>query len=253
MFTKDFVKPEPARPMIPQSVLDVVREAQAAGRRAEEKANLNMPFRARLRAREAVRPQSTLAIISGIQARPPAQAAKARPFRPAPPSRAPKRAMRAAPGQSGPLQIGRGGKGLALAGGGHDDDGGSSRLGDMSQFAFAGLAVLGLAGLSFMAADSALNGGFADQDGGDGQPDTFANGHPTPPAGDASVAAMAVASTPVGAAPVQWFDYRKLADTLAAQKASFQAAAAESAKADAAAARQAKAQAATAIAEAEAA
>ena len=240
MFTKDFVKPQPVRPMIPDSVRYSVLAAQDAGRRAEDRANLDMPFRARLRARDGVRPQSTLAILSGIE-----NQAQAKTKAAAPP-RGPIRPLRAVPANPGFLALGKNGKGGILSGGGSDDDDGSNRLADISQFAFAGIAVLGLAGLSVMAAESALHGGT------DGNAGPLADLPPslTPGGGAASSVAMAAASTPEGAAATAWFDYRGLADRLAASKAAY-----DTAQRDAAAAEseQARIQAASAIADAEAA
>ena len=237
MFTKDFVKPQPVRPMIPDSVRYSVLAAQDAGRRAEERANLDMPFRARLRARDGVRPQSTLAIISGIENQARAKTAT--------PPRGPVRPLRAVPANPGFLALGRNGKGGILSGGGSDDDDSRNRLADISQFAFAGIAVLGLAGLSVMAAESALHGGT------EGNTGPLADLPPslTPGGGAASSVAMAAASTPSDAAPTAWFDYRGLADRLAASKAAY-----ETAQRDAAAteSEQARLQAASAIADAEA-
>ena len=240
MFTKDFVKPQPVRPMIPDSVRYSVLAAQDAGRRAADRANLDMPFRARLRARDGVRPQSTLAILSGIE-----NQAQAKTKAAAPP-RGPIRPLRAVPANPGFLALGKNGKGGILSGGGSDDDDGSNRLADISQFAFAGIAVLGLAGLSVMAAESALHGGT------DGNAGPLADLPPslTPGGGAASSVAMAAASTPEGAAATAWFDYRGLADRLAASKAAYDTAQREAATAEA---EQARIQAASAIADAEAA
>ena len=239
MFTKDFVKPQPVRPMIPDSVRYSVLAAQDAGRRAEDRANLDMPFRARLRARDGVRPQSTLAILSGIE-----NQAQAKTKAAAPP-RGPIRPLRAVPANPGFLALGKNGKGGILSGGGSDDDDGSNRLADISQFAFAGIAVLGLAGLSVMAAESALHGGT------DGNAGPLADLPPslTPGGGAASSVAMAAASTPEGAAATAWFDYRGLADRLAASKAAYDTAQRDAATAEA---EQARLQAASAIADAEA-
>lgn len=236
MFTKDFTRPEPVRPMIPDSLRHTVQAAQDAGRRAEERANLDMPFRARLRARDGVRPQSTLAIITSIENQPRTASA---------PPRGPIRPLRAVSANPGFLPLGKAGRGGGLSGGSNDDDDGSSRLADISQLAFAGLAVLGLAGLSVMAAESALNGG------GDEDPGPLAELPPTlnPGGGAASSAAMAAASTPVDAAPTAWFDYRRLADTLAANKTAYETAQREAAASEL---EQARVQAATAIAETEA-
>jgi len=239
MFTKDFTKPEPVRPLIPDSLRHTVRAAQDAGRRAEERANMNMPFRARLRARDSVRPQSTLAIISGIQAKASDAGKPVRTSR----DRAPIRPLRAVSANPGLLPLGRNGKS-----GGQDDDDSGSRLADISQLAFAGLAVLGLAGLSVMAAESALQGG--DPESGtetDAIQTTGLNNVITPSA--ASSVAMADASNPVGAAPTQWFNYQGVADHLAARKAAYETAQRESATAEA---EQARVEAANAIADAEA-
>jgi hypothetical protein len=240
MFTKDFTKPEPVRLMIPESVRYTVRAAQDAGRREVERANLNMPFRARLRARDGVRPQSTLAIISSIENEARAQLAT----QSAPP-RGPIRPMRAVSANPGILPLAEKGKGGGLSGGSHDDDDGSNRIADISQFAFAGLAVLGLAGLSVMAAESALNGG------GDQDPGPLAELPATlnPGGGAASSVAMAAASTPADAAPTAWFDYRRLADTLAANRSAYETAQREAAAAES---EQARVQATNAIAEIEA-
>ena len=239
MFTKDFTKPEPVRPMIPESVRQTVRAAQDAGRRAEERANMNMPFRARLRARDAVRPQSTLAIISGIQAKASDTSKPAKPSH----NRGPIRPLRAVSANPGLLPLGRNGKG-----GGQDDDDTGSRLADISQLAFAGLAVLGLAGLSVMAADTALHNGDAESD----TETEASNGtgfDPVAAPSAASSIAMAEASTPVGTAPTQWFNYQGVADQLAARKAAFDTAQREAATAEA---EQARIEAANAIADAEA-
>ncbi|MBU2606849.1 MAG: hypothetical protein KKC43_13260 [Alphaproteobacteria bacterium] len=212
MFTKDFVKPQPVRPMIPDSVRYTVRAAQDAGRLAEERANLDMPFRARLRARDGVRPQSTLAIISGIENQVQAKA------KPATPPRGPIRPLRFVPANPGFLALGKNGKGGILSGGGNDDDDGGNRLSDISQFAFAGIAVLGLAGLSVMAAESALHSGTQ------GNAGPLADVPPSlaPGGGAASSVAMAAASTPSDAVPTAWFDYRGLADRLAANQAAYE-------------------------------
>ncbi len=114
---------------------------------------------------------------------------------------------------------------LGRSGGGGGGDGGDersggSRLGDISQFAFAGLAVLGLAGLSVLAAESALKG---QSDDGDASGDLdFADGGAgkvTPSQGDTSTIALAEAAAPVNSGTVQpWFDYRGTADRLAARQ-----------------------------------
>lgn len=51
---------------IPDTLRTAVRAAEETGRQAQEKAMFAMPFRARLRARETVRPRTTLSILSRI-------------------------------------------------------------------------------------------------------------------------------------------------------------------------------------------
>ncbi|MEX1250105.1 MAG: hypothetical protein WEA77_02800, partial [Hyphomonas sp.] len=51
-------------PLLPDSLREGVREGEAAGRAAEDLAQSAMPFRARLRASDAVRPQPTLSILT---------------------------------------------------------------------------------------------------------------------------------------------------------------------------------------------
>lgn len=108
-------------------------------------------------------------------------------------------------------------------GGGGDEREGGSRLGDISQFAFAGLAVLGLAGLSVLAAESALKG---QPDDGDASSDDLdiadgGAGGVVTPQGDASTVALAAAA-PTSGEVQPWFDYRGTADRLAARKVKFE-------------------------------
>lgn len=229
-----------ARPVLPESLRQAVREAEATGRRAEERAQLAMPFRARLRARDAVRPQSTLAILADADQFGDARYARG------------KRRDSVA-GAALPAGFGLG----AGSGSGDDDAGGvGPRMNDVSQFAFAGLAVLGLAGLSVMAAESALNPsreGGIDAAGAAGR---LAELDFARLGTEASVSANALASaagdalTPAAAPPVPWFDYRGFADQLQARIAAH-----EEAERAAARIREADAErmAAAAIADAEAA
>ena len=122
----------------------------------------------------------------------------------------------------------------------------ATRIGDMSQIAFAGLAVLGLAGLSVMAAENALQG--PDRSTGV-RTGTDSASEPAPElkAGGASSVALAAA---VPEEPRAWFNYQGVADMLAEKKAEMDAAALV---AQEAAEREARLQAANAIAEAEAA
>lgn len=117
-----------------------------------------------------------------------------------------------------------------------------TRIGDISQIAFAGLAVLGLAGLSVMAAENALQG-----PGRTTATDTGADTVSPTVTGAASSVALAAAAP---AEPKAWFNYQGVADALAASKAEMDAAAAAAKEA---AEREARLQAANAIADAEAA
>ncbi|MEQ9505502.1 MAG: hypothetical protein RLO80_04475 [Hyphomonas sp.] len=217
---------------LPESLRQAIRDAQATGRAAEERAHLAMPFRARLRARDAVRPQPTLSILTDsgpITSGPvsPLAISEVRTLRKPP---APSRPVRKAP--LVPVAATAGGIPVTRQGGDDDDDnpGFFARLGDFSQFAFAGLAVLGLAGLSVMAAENAL-GGKTSTDDADGEGNvTTANFDTAPLAASVSAAAVEQASAPAGTATTPWFDYNGTADLLKARIAELQAAEAETAR-----------------------
>lgn len=228
-------------PALPESLRDAVRGAEATGRAAEERAHLAMPFRARLRARDAVRPQPTLSILTGskpvtsapsvMRLPPPVQMPVAPPSEvrtlkrqpPVRPQAKPKGEVKIVPaavtGAAVTLpKAGANGSGARRTG--DDEEEGGWKLSEFSQFAFAGLAVLGLAGLSVMAADSALNGG---KDKTEGEGDTLAAS--SLPGTEVSVAALGDA-----ASPVPWFDYKGTADLLKARLAELQAQEQESAR-----------------------
>ena len=219
-------------PALPESLRQAVREAEATGRAAEERAQLAMPFRARLRARDAVRPQPTLSILthSGPIAAGPVhhqaisevRALRKQPVPGRPVNKAPLVPVAATAGGLTVIQKGSG------AGSRDDEDGedrGSifGRISDFSQFAFAGLAVLGLAGLSVMAAENALGPNTGDEAEGDPAL-TTASAEPAPLAASVSAAAVEQASAPVGAATTPWFDYRGTADLLKTRMAQLEAA-----------------------------
>lgn len=227
-------------PALPDSLRQAVRDAQATGRAAEDRAQSAMPFRARLRARDAVRPQPTLSILTD-----------AAPITSGPVSHnaiSEVRLLRKAPQRPGkpankapliPVAATAGGiaviKDPGPRGGSRDDDdearaGFFARMGDFSQFAFAGLAVLGLAGLSVMAAENAL-GAKTNTDDVDGDGNVTTAGLETAPL-TASVSAAAVeqASVPAGAVTTPWFDYRGTADFLKNRVAELQSADAEAAR-----------------------
>lgn len=134
-----------------------------------------------------------------------------------------------------------------------------SRLGDMSQFAFAGLAVLGLAGLSVMAAESALNSKSGATAGdGDANADPFvtaASADQVTPSGPASGSVITADASALGAAqaaPSSWFDYRGVGDLLRTRKAEADRLLAEAAAEDMQRRAEDEARAAATIAESEA-
>ncbi|WP_375210042.1 hypothetical protein [Hyphomonas jannaschiana] len=122
----------------------------------------------------------------------------------------------------------------------------STRLGDVSQLAFAGLAVLGLAGLSVLAAQNALKSKDKAVEPATGTSETGALAPALKPGG-ASAVALASAAEPE--APKAWFNYQGVADMLADRKAEMEA---EAKLAQEAADKEARLRAAKAIADAEA-
>lgn len=221
-------------PALPESLRDAVRGAEATGRADEERANLAMPFRARLRARDAVRPQPTLSILTGskpvtsapsvMRLPPPVQMPVAPPSEvralkrqpPVRPPAKPKRENKVVPAAVTGAVVTLpkpGANGSGARRNADDEEEGGWKLSEFSQFAFAGLAVLGLAGLSVMAADSALNGG---KDKTEGEGDTLSASNL--PGTEVSVAALGEA-----VAPTPWFDYKGTADILKARVAELQA------------------------------
>ena len=222
-------------PALPESLRQAVREAEATGRAAEERAQSAMPFRARLRARDAVRPQPTLSILthSGpVSAGPvnPVAVSEVRLLRREPV--VPGRPVNKAPLK--PVAATAGGVPVIQQGGSDDDEaevrpGFFGRMGEFGQYAFAGLAVLGLAGLSVMAAENAL-GTKTDTDDSDAEGMVTAASLEAAPVASISAAAVEQASAPVGAAATPWFDYRGTADLLKARLAEIEAADKEEAR-----------------------
>jgi hypothetical protein len=125
----------------------------------------------------------------------------------------------------------------------------STRTGDISQLAFAGLAVLGLAGLSVLAAQNAFkDDGKTDKNvTGATETDMGALAPDLKPGGASSVALASAVATEE---PKAWFNYQGVADMLAERKAEMEA---EAKAAQEAADKEARLRAATVIAEAEAA
>ncbi len=233
MRSEDVTVSKSTPPELPETLRQAVREAEETGRRAEEIAHLNMPFRARLKARDHVRPQSTLAILSGIDVREEVrEVRRRRPVAPAVAQVPVPSAGRALPGGSGSGRLPP-----------PDSQKPANRFGDASQFAFAGLAVLGLAGLSVIAAENALRGS------GEADPDPGAEDSIDLAGSAAATAIPAEASAPANSPPVPWFDYRSVAEALKARIAAYEA---EQRAAELAAAEESQRLAAAAIAEAEA-
>ncbi len=222
-------------PALPESLRQAVREAEATGRAAEERAQSVMPFRARLRARDAVRPQPTLSILthSGpVSAGPvnPVAVSEVRLLRREPV--VPARPVNKAPLK--PVAATAGGVPVIQQGGSDDDEaevrpGFFGRMGEFGQYAFAGLAVLGLAGLSVMAAENAL-GTKTDTDDSEADGMVTAASLEAAPVASISAAAVEQASAPVGTAATPWFDYRGTADLLKARLAEIEAADKEEAR-----------------------
>jgi len=123
----------------------------------------------------------------------------------------------------------------------------STRMGDVSQLAFAGLAVLGLAGLSVLAAQNALKNKDKAAEPVTGTQETGALAPALKPGGASAVALASVAEPE---APKAWFNYQGVADMLAERKAEMEA---EAKVAQEAAEQEARLRAAKAIADAEAA
>lgn len=247
------------------------------------------PFRARLRARDGMRPRSTLAILAGYEPKD-GEAADAPPQqRPAPPVAVPAAPASAATPQARPeprpepRRLPPAGRPEAWAPparpapvrpreeirkapavivppveeapeiDAEEDDRatGLGRFGEYTQLAFAGLAVLGLAGLSLLAIDSALKGkpGALPDEGEDATRRSAADLGPAVLPASVSAVAVQEAAMPAGAEVQPWFDYRGVADYLKTRVNAF-----EASERDAARRQQADAQrlASAAIADAEA-
>ncbi len=195
---------------------------------AEDLAQSVMPFRDRLRARDAVRPQPTLSIlthsgpVSACPAGPGAAAdvrlLQRRPAAPAcPVNRAPLKPVTATAGGVPVIQQG-----------GADDagevrPGGLRRANEFGPYAFAGLALLGLAGLSVMAAEHALGTKTGTDDVDADGAGTSASPQ-TSPVSPMSSATVELASPPLGAFPAPWFDHVAAADLVRTRRAEIEVA-----------------------------
>lgn len=243
------------------------------------------PFRARLRARDGRRPQSTLAILAGYEPKDGETAAIATP---APRRPRPVAAVTAVPApvhaRPEPRRLPPAGRPEAWAPPAQPDPArpreelrrpplsivppvadipepeaeeeeeratGLSRFGEYSQLAFVGLAMLGLAGLSLLAINHSLKAkpGALPDEGGDAARRSATDIGPAVLPASVSAVAVQEAATPLGAVPQPWFDYRGVADYLKQRVDAF-----EASERDAARRQQAEAQrlASAAIADAEA-
>ncbi|MFN3312723.1 MAG: hypothetical protein ACK46Q_04570 [Hyphomonas sp.] len=231
-------------------------------RLAKTESTAGAHFRARLKARDGTRPQSTLAILAGLDPRKATPDVPRGPIRMAPvhhtvratrsvpvvmaPAvardvRVPatpvvpvevRREPYEVPPARAPLPVVVPPRSRTETLSTEVEEQGEERRG-FAQLAFAGLAMLGLAGLAYMAVDQALN----DRSGRPADDDTealrqSASAEGPGLAGTAAVSAAAVeeASLPVGAEPTPWFDYRGVADFLKARVEAFQASEREAAQ-----------------------
>lgn len=215
------------------------------------------PFRARLRARDGRRPQSTLAILAGYE---PRDGETAEIAVPAP--RRPRSVAVAAPApvqtRPEPRRVPPAGRPEAWAPPARPEPirpreeirrpplsivppvadipepeveaeeeraTGLSRFGEYSQLAFAGLAMLGLAGLSLLAINHSLNAkpGALPDEGEDAARRSATDIGPAVLPASVSAVAVQEAATPLGAEPQPWFDYRGVADYLKQRVDAFEA------------------------------
>lgn len=213
-------------------------------------ADYDAPFRARLKARDGVRPQSTLAILAGYDPRQvendAASVSRSRPeagfpVHERPVRERPETIIEIPPPVKPSLPtLARGpmvpavrpGRELAIldepapqvAESGED---GWFRLGrHVPQKVFIGLAALGLAGLSFLAADNALKDRTEPQPRDDDNTDVMsaaARGEGGSVQSSVSAVAVQDVATPMGIEPSPWFDYRGVADYLTARVSAFEA------------------------------
>lgn len=208
------------------------------------------PFRARLRARDGRRPQSTLAILAGYEPKDGETASIAAPAprrprpvatvaavpTPAQPRPEPRRVPPAGRPEAWapparpeparpreeirrpPLSIVPPAADIPEPEAGEEEERatGLSRFGEYSQLAFAGLAMLGLAGLSLLAINHSLKAkpGALPDEGEDAARRSATDIGPAVLPASVSAVAVQEAATPLGAEPQPWFDYRGVADYL---------------------------------------
>lgn len=239
MFTRDYVKPQATPAFIPPHVLQAIRGTHVNQAQPYHATPTYIPFRDRLTERNETRPLSTMAMLSQMDKKTEVVQARRR-KRPA--------AKRRSAVPDLPRHATQGGGG---AGGGsnYSSAPGTGKWTDITQVTFAGLAALGLAGLSVMAAGSALNGGDLDSSGS-----TERTVKLTGPIMVPQGAASAQALQPIVSAGLTgaWFDYDAFASDVNAAQEEYTTAQREAAEAERARVADANARAETDVAEAEA-
>jgi hypothetical protein len=239
MFTRDYVKPQATPAFIPPHVLQAIRGTHVNQAQPYPSAKTYIPFRDRLIERGEARPLSTMAMLSQMDQK--KEVVQAR-----------RRKRPAAKRRSGvpdlPRHATQGGGG---AGGGsnYSNAPSSGKWTDITQVTFAGLAALGLAGLSVLAAGSALNGGELDSSGSSDRTVKL-TGPIVVPQGAASAQAL----QPIMSAGLTgaWFDYDAFATDVNAAQDKYAAEQHEAAEAERVRVAEANARAETDVAEAEA-
>lgn len=239
MFTRDYVKPQATPAFIPPHVLQAIRGTHVNQAQPYPSAQTYIPFRDRLTERGEARPLSTMAMLSQMDQKNEVVQARRR-KRPA--------AKRRSAVPDLPRHATQGGGG---AGGGsnYSNAPSSGKWTDITQVTFAGLAALGLAGLSVLAAGSALNGGELDSSGSSDRTVKL-TGPIVVPQGAASAQAL----QPIMSAGLTgaWFDYDAFATDVNAAQEKYAAEQHEAAEAERVRVAEANARAETDVAEAEA-
>lgn len=239
MFTRDYVKPQATPAFIPPHVLQAIRGTHVNQAQPYPSAQTYIPFRERLTERGEARPLSTMAMLSQMDQKKEVVQARRR-KRPAVKRRA------AVPDLPRHATQGGGGAG---GGSNYSNAPSSGKWTDITQVTFAGLAALGLAGLSVLAAGSALNGGELDSNGSSDRTVKL-TGPIVVPQGAASAQALQpiVSAGLTGA----WFDYDAFATDVNAAQEKYTAEQHEAAEAERVRVAEANARAETDVAEAEA-
>lgn len=239
MFTRDYVKPQATPAFIPPHVLQAIRGTHVNQARPYHAAPTYIPFRDRLTERNETRPLSTMAMLSQMDKRTEVVQARRR-KRPA--------AKRRSAVPDLPRHATQGGGG---AGGGsnYSNAPSSGKWTDITQVTFAGLAALGLAGLSVLAAGSALNGGDLESSGSSDRTVKLTGPIVVPQGAASAQALQPIVSAGLSGA---WFDYDAFATDVNAAQEKYTAEQREAADAERVRVAEANARAETDVAEAEA-